>query len=46
MSLEYEYHKDTDIIKTIKISNLSTINDLDLISNKIRELLGSDSFQY
>lgn len=46
MGLEYEYYKDTDIIKTIKISNLRTINDLDLISDKIRELLGSDSFEY
>ena len=46
MGYELELIKDTDIIKTIKISNLRSINDLDLIEDKIRELIGSDSFQY
>ncbi len=46
LELGYEYFKDTDIIENIKISNLRGIEDFDLISEKIRELLGSDSFQY
>jgi hypothetical protein len=46
LGLEYEYYKETDIIEIIKISELRSINDLDLITNKIRELLASDSFQY
>jgi len=46
MSLEYEYYKDTDIIEYIKIQNLETINDYDLITTKIRELVASDSFQF
>lgn len=46
ISLEYEYFKDTDIIQYIKIQNLKTINDYDLITTKIRELVASDSFQF
>ena len=46
MGYELESYKDTDIIKSIKITKLKTINNLDLISDKIRELLGSDSFQF
>jgi len=46
MSLEYEYYKNTDIIEYIKIKNLKTINDYDLITRKIRKLLASDSFQF
>jgi hypothetical protein len=39
LKLNYNYFKNTDIIENIKISNLTSINEYDLITSKIRELL-------
>ncbi len=45
LTLEYEYFKNSDIIEKIKISNLRTINDYDLITDKIHDLLTSNSLK-
>jgi len=37
--LEYEHFKDTDLIECIKVLNLKSIQDYDLITSKMRELL-------
>ncbi len=37
--LEYDYFKDTDLIECIKVLNLKSIQDYDLITSKMRELL-------
>jgi hypothetical protein len=37
--LEYEHFKDTDLIECIKVFNLESIQDYDLITSKMRELL-------
>ena len=39
LELKYEYYKNTEIIEKIDISNLKSIDDYDLITSKIRELL-------
>lgn len=39
LKLNYKYFKDTDIIENIEISNLKSINDYDLITSKIKQLL-------
>ena len=39
LDLKYNYLKDTDIIENIKISRVNSINEYDLITSKIRELL-------
>ena len=39
MKLSYKYFKNTDIIENIEISNLKSINDYDLITSRINELL-------
>ncbi len=39
LKLKYEYFKNTDIIEKIHINNLKSIDDYDLITSKIRELL-------
>ena len=39
LKLSYNYFKNTDIIESIEISNLITINDYDLITLKIKQLL-------
>ena len=39
LSLSYEHVKDSDVIKSIKISNVNSINAYDLITDKMRELL-------
>jgi hypothetical protein len=39
MKLNYEYLKTSDIIEKIKISNIKSIDEYDLITSKIRELL-------
>ena len=44
MKLSYKYFKDTKIIENIEISNLESINDYDLITTKIRELLSHEIF--
>jgi len=42
MSLKYDYYKETDLIELIHITNLTSINDYDIITSKIRELLGEE----
>ena len=42
MSLNYEYYKDTDLIESINITNISSIKEYDLITTKIRELLAKE----
>jgi hypothetical protein len=42
LSLNYKYFKDTDLIDQIQISNLKKIEEYDLITSKIRELLASE----
>jgi hypothetical protein len=37
--LEYDHFKDTDLIECIKVLNLKSIQDYDLITSKMRELL-------
>ena len=39
MKLSYKYFKNTDIIENIEISNLKSINDYDLITSRINELV-------
>ena len=39
LKLSYKYFKNTDIIEIIEISNLISINDYDLITSKIKQLL-------
>jgi len=39
LKLTYEHYKDSDLIKCIKISNLNSMKDYDLITSKVRELL-------
>lgn len=39
MRLDYIHFKDSNIIEKIQISNITSINDYDLITSKIRELL-------
>ena len=39
MKLDYFHFKDSNIIEKIQISNITSINDYDLITSKIRELL-------
>jgi hypothetical protein len=39
MALNYNYLKDSNIIESIHISNINSIEDYDLISIKLRELL-------
>lgn len=45
MSLNYDYYKNTDLIESINITNISSINEYDLITAKIRELLAIDTLQ-
>ncbi|MFW9973057.1 MAG: hypothetical protein ACFFDF_22935 [Candidatus Odinarchaeota archaeon] len=42
MSLNYDYLKDSDLIERITISRLKSIEEYDLITSKIRELLTSE----
>ncbi len=37
--VDYQFYKDSDIIESIEISNFSSINDYDLITLKMRQLL-------
>ena len=39
LHLEYEHFKDTDLIECIIVSKLKSIQDYDLITSKMRELL-------
>ena len=39
LNLEYEHFKDSNLIELIRISNLRTIQEYDLITSKLRELL-------
>jgi len=42
MSLKYDYYKKSDLIESIHIANLTSINDYDIITSKIRELLAEE----
>ena len=42
LSVNYDYFKDSDLIEKIKISNLNSINEYDLITSKMRELLAQE----
>ena len=42
MSLKYDYYKETDLIELIHITNLTSIDDYDIITSKIRELLAEE----
>ncbi|UCC18900.1 MAG: hypothetical protein JSV62_12435 [Promethearchaeota archaeon] len=42
MSLNYDYLKNTDVIEQITIFNLKSIEEYDLITSKMRELLASE----
>ena len=42
MDLNYKYIEDSNIIEHIKINNLKTISEYDLITTKIRELLATE----
>ncbi|TXT56281.1 MAG: hypothetical protein BAJALOKI2v1_590004 [Promethearchaeota archaeon] len=42
LDLTYEHYKNTDVIQSIKITNLNSMDDYDLITSKIRELLTKD----
>lgn len=42
LSVSYSFYKNTDKIEYIHISNLHSIKDYDLITEKIRELLASE----
>ncbi len=42
MNLEYHHFKNTDLIEIIKISNLNSISEYDLITSKISELLAKE----
>ena len=39
LALNYEYFKNTDVIEFINITNLKSIEEYDLITSKMRELL-------
>lgn len=42
MSLNYEHFKNSDLIERISISQLKSIDEYDLITSKMRELLASE----
>jgi len=42
MDLAYHHFKNTDLIEIIKISNLNSISEYDLITSKISELLAKE----
>ena len=42
LSLSYNYYKNSDIIQSIKILGVSTIEEFDLITSKIQELLANN----
>jgi len=42
MDLAYQHFKNTDLIEIIKISNLNSISEYDLITSKISELLAKE----
>ncbi len=42
MNLKYDYFKNTDTIEHITITNLNSINEYDLITSKMRELLAKE----
>lgn len=44
LKLNYFYYKKSDIIEKIEISNLKSIEDFDLITKKIRELLDNEIY--
>jgi hypothetical protein len=44
MKLNYQYFKTSDIIENIKISNIKSIKEYDLITSKMRELLTNGKY--
>jgi len=42
MSLKYDCYKETDLIELIHITNLTSMDDYDIITSKIRELLAEE----
>ena len=42
LDLSYDYFKNSKLIECIKISNLKTIQEFDLITSKMRELLAKE----
>ena len=42
LSRKYEYFKNTELIERIIINNLSSINEYDIITSKIRELFAKE----
>ena len=42
LDLNYDYFKNSKLIERIKISNLKTIQEFDLITSKMRELLAKE----
>jgi hypothetical protein len=42
LDLEYEHYKNSKLIERIKISNLKSIQEFDLITSKMRELLAKE----
>ncbi|TFF94560.1 MAG: hypothetical protein EU543_00945 [Promethearchaeota archaeon] len=42
LQLKYQYYKETDIIEKILVNNLKSINNYDLITEKIQELLSKN----
>lgn len=44
MGLNYEYLKDTSIIEKINVKNLNSIDNFDLITEKLRDLFSSYDF--
>ncbi len=43
LKLKYNYFKNSDILERIKISNLNSISEFDLITHKMWELLAIDN---
>ncbi len=43
LQVKYIHYKKSDNIEIIEISNLNSINDYDLVTAKIRELLASEA---
>ncbi len=42
LKVNYDYYKDTDFIEYIKIFNVNSIKEYDLITEKVQELLASE----
>jgi hypothetical protein len=45
LKLEYKHYKNTDLIEYIKITNLGSIKEYDIITSKMRELLAKEIYK-